>query len=105
MTVQLAPSAITTRLGSDPARRRARITRSPSLICRQPRVLTSSPARATCGTAPSITESPMASGGAKRRPSFFGGYAVRTPPHAAPASTEGASRVSANTSPRTRAAT
>ena len=64
VTVQLVPSATTTTSGSAPARRRAASTPRPSLIWRQPRTSTSKPPRRSCATAPSITESPTASGGA-----------------------------------------
>ena len=72
VTVQLVPSADHDARGSEPARRRADSTPSPSLIWRQPRMSTSKPRRRSCGAAPSITESPTASGGTPERTQLRG---------------------------------
>ena len=82
-----------------PRRRRAASPRAgarastprPSPIWRQPRVSTSKPARRSWSTAPSITESPTASGGAPGRRSLVG-WKCCTPPQAACAPGRGSER-------------
>jgi hypothetical protein len=59
---QLVPSATITTRGSVPAARRSPTMSRPCAIWRQPRASTSKPAPASWSAAPSITESPIASG-------------------------------------------
>ncbi len=82
VTVQFAPSATTTVVGRLWARARAASTSSPSVIWRQPWVFTSNPSATRSSTAPSITESPTASGGGSPVRGWLG-YARFTPPQSA----------------------
>ena len=72
VTIQLVPRATTTIPGRASLRSRAASSFTPSAIWRHPRASTSNPAATSRSTAPSITESPTASGGV---PAGFGGRA------------------------------